>query len=139
MLQVAKRDLQYRGLRDDRLASFHYKQEANFLLHRRVRSAADPAEYEMLRQHWDEANRPKYVNKVWSEEQQEALDAISQGISHEDEEAKRASGRWLYIAGAPGSCKSAAILEAAIRAAKSGIHVLVVCPTRCIFDEGIVQ
>ncbi len=68
-----------------------------------------------------------------------ALDAISQCISHEDEDAKRVSGRWLYVDGAPGSGKSAVILDAAIRAAKSGIHVLVVCPTRCILDEGIVQ
>ena len=68
-----------------------------------------------------------------------ALDAISQCISHEDEGAKRASGRWLYVAGAPGSGKSAVILDTAIRAAKSGIHVFIVCPTRCIFDEGIVQ
>jgi hypothetical protein len=35
----------------------------------------------------------------------------------------------LYIRGDPGSGKSAVLLEAAIRAAKSGLTVLIVCPT----------
>ena len=46
-----------------------------------------------------------------------------------DEEARRASRRWLYVDGPPGSGKSALILEAALRAAKEGMQVLIVCPT----------
>ena len=34
MQKLAKRDLQYRGMRDDRITCFYYKTEANFLLHR---------------------------------------------------------------------------------------------------------
>ena len=37
--------------------------------------------------------------------------------------------RWLYIAGKPGSGKSEVIKEGAIRAAKKGFSVLLVCPT----------
>ena len=37
----AQVDVQYRGFQDDRLASFRSKQEANFLLYRRVRASWD--------------------------------------------------------------------------------------------------
>ena len=39
MMMLAKRDLQYRGYRDDRLSSFSIKNTANFLLYRRVCAA----------------------------------------------------------------------------------------------------
>ena len=48
LMNFATRDLKYRGFRDDRLASFEYKQEANFLLYVRVLTA-DSQEYELLR------------------------------------------------------------------------------------------
>ena len=60
LMRLAKRDLQYRGMRDDRLSCFQHKQDANFLLYRRVRQCQDAAEYECLRQSWDVLNRPKY-------------------------------------------------------------------------------
>ena len=129
MLAVAKRDLQYRGFRDDRLSSFAYKQEANYLLYVRVRDCGDEVEYAYLRQCWDTLNRPKHRDLVWSVKQQEALDKVDKGISYGDEDEKRQSSRHLYLSGAPGSGKSALILEAAIRAAKKGIKVLIVCPT----------
>ena len=50
VLKVTKRDLQYRGMRGDRISSFHYKQEADFLLYQHVRKCEDAAEYEFLRQ-----------------------------------------------------------------------------------------
>ena len=53
MLSLAKRDLQYRGMRDERLTSFTFKQEANFLLYKSVRECPDAHEYELLRQRWD--------------------------------------------------------------------------------------
>ena len=105
--QLAKRDLQYRGFRDDRLASFHFKQTANLLLYERVLNCADDNEYELLQQSWDIVNRPKYSSFKWSPEQQRALDLAQERVSYEDEATKRASFRWLYIAGAPGSGKSA--------------------------------
>merc|ERR1712127_528284 len=36
LMHIARGDLKYRGYRDDRLASFEYKQTANFLLYSRV-------------------------------------------------------------------------------------------------------
>ena len=98
--KLAKRDLQYRGFRDDRLSCFHYKTEANFLLYRRVRNCPDAAEYAYLKQCWDTINRPKYQDKKWSPEQKKALQEIDEGISYEDEDTKRSSARSLYIAGA---------------------------------------
>ena len=89
--KLAKRDLQYRGMRDDRLTCFHYKTEANFLLYKRVRNCADANEYAYLQQCWDTINRPKYVYTKWSKEQQETLDKIDEGISYDDEEKKSAS------------------------------------------------
>jgi hypothetical protein len=129
MLKVTKRDLQYRGMRDDRLASFHWKQDANLLLYRHVRKCEDAAEYELLRQRWDTVNRPKYRDLKWGPKQKEALAKVQEGVSIDDEEARQKSFRWLYIAGAPGSGKSAVILEAAVWAARNGYQVLIVCPT----------
>jgi len=67
LMHIATSDLRYRGFRDDRIRSFQYKQEANLLLYQRVLTA-DIHEYELLRQSWDSANRPKYVIKKWSDE-----------------------------------------------------------------------
>ena len=47
LMHIARSDLKYRGFRDDRLSSFEYKQEANFVLYSRVLTA-DVHEYELL-------------------------------------------------------------------------------------------
>jgi hypothetical protein len=127
-VSLARRDLQYRGMRDDRVSSFEYKQRANFLLFEKVRDCSDQHEYQLLRQSWDTVNRPKYRSKEWSPEQQEVLDFVSLAVSFEDEEAKRNSYRWLYVPGPPGSGKSEVMLEAAIRLCKT-MQVVIVCPT----------
>ncbi len=44
LMALSKRDLQYRGLRDDCLSCFHWKQEASHLLYERVRNCDDEAE-----------------------------------------------------------------------------------------------
>ena len=77
--KLAKRDLQYRGMRDDRITCFHYKTEANFLVYRKVRNCPDATEYSYLKQCWDTINRPKYQDKKWSPEQKEALRKIDDG------------------------------------------------------------
>ena len=128
MVSLAKRDLQYRGFRDDRVSTFEYKQQANYLLFKKVRDCSDKHEYECLRQSWDTVNRPKYVNKVWSKTQLDALAVVEKAVSHDDEEARRNSYRWLYVKGAPGSGKSAVIMESAMRLCKT-MKVLIVCPT----------
>ena len=62
-----------------------------------------------------------------SEAQEEAL--VDAAVSHEDEESLQNIRRFLFLAGPPGSGKSAIVLEAAIRCAKKGPRVLMVCPT----------
>ena len=126
---LAIRDLQYRGFRDDRVRSFDYKQQANFLLYRRIRNCASEEEFEYWRQQWDCVNRPKRKDLRWSDDQRKALDLIRERTSLEDEEVKRQTKRWLYISGAPGTGKSEVILEGAITAAQAGMQVLIVCPT----------
>ena len=128
MVGLAKRDLQYRGFRDGRIACFQHKQEANFLLHLRVQRCVDHHEYAKLRQDWDTINRPKYRRFTWGVQQQAALDLVSAGYGHDDEEARRLSYRFLYINGEPGSGKSAVLLECAIQACVH-VSVLIVCPT----------
>ena len=129
LMAIAKRDLQYRGMRGDRVNCFEYKQEANFLLYRRVLASKDDHELEMYRQSWDTVNRPKYSHKTWGTTQQEVLDTVAAAVAMDDEETKRKSKRFLYVKGSPGSGKTAVLLEAAIRCAKNGMTVLIVCPT----------
>ena len=128
MLALAKRDLQCRGMRDDRTNNFESKQDADFLLCRHVAQCKNPADYECLRQHWDTLNRPKYRDMQWSPEQSQAIERVKQGISYDDEEARRNSRRFLYINGPPGSGKSAVLLELAIWACQS-MEVLIIAPT----------
>ena len=128
LVSIAKRDLQYRGMRDDRISCFEYKQEANFRLYRRVKSCTDEHEYAMLRQAWDSVNRPAHKDMKWGKRQLEALHMVKQGYSYEDEETKRNSRRFGYIDGEPGSGKSAVLLEAGIQACPH-IKVLIICPT----------
>ena len=128
MVEVAERDLQYRGFRDERVWNFAWRQEANFLLYRRVALATDSHEMAALRARWESVHRPEYRAKVWSPEQADVLAKIKVGVSYEDEATRLASSRWLYIAGAPGSGKSAVLLAAALDACKS-MQVRIVCPT----------
>ena len=128
LVTLARHDLQFRGFRDNRITCFLYKQEANLLLYRRTRTCEDDHEYELLRQSWDTIHRPKYVAKQWGERQQEALDMVGNGYSYEDEDQKRNSWRFGFISGAPGSGKTAVLLECAIRACRY-VKVLIVCPT----------
>ena len=127
--KIAERDLQHRGMRDDRISCFHYKAEANFLLYRKVRNCTDAAKYAYLQHCWDTINRPRYTSKKWGDKQQKALDIIDKGISYDDEDKKISSSRSLYIAGAPGSGKTAVLIEAAVSAARKGMRVLIICPT----------
>ena len=59
------------------------------------------------------------------------MSRIAEGLESEDENLREVERekRWLYIAGFPGSGKSEVIKEGAIRAAKKGFSVLIVCPT----------
>ena len=128
MVSLVRRDLQFRGFRDDRLRSFSLKQEANFLLYRRVLQCDNDALYECLQQQWDTLKRPKRQHHDWSPEQAEAIDIVKKGVSLEDEEDRVNSYRFLYISGPPGSGKSALLLELAIWACRF-ISVLIICPT----------
>ena len=99
------------------------------LLLQRVRHCADDAEYEMLRQQWDNVNRPQYQRRTWSPRQEEALGAVAYAVSLDDEEQKRQHQRCLFVSGGPGSGKSAVLLEMAVRSSKGGLRVLIACPT----------
>ena len=125
LMILATRDLQYRGFRDERVTCFQHKQDASFLLYRHVANITDLHEYKCLQQRWDSVNRPKYRDMAWSTEQSEALRIIHEGYTHEDEQSKLNSHRWLYVEGPPGSGKTAVLIEAAIRASRY-VNVLVI-------------
>ena len=131
---LAKRDLQYRGFRDERIGCFVFKQEANFLLYQHVRDCDSRAAYECLRQEWDAVNRPQYSDKQWSTEQFAALKAIREGVSFDDEEARSRSDRWLYVPGPPGSGKSAVLLAAAMEHCPH-MQVLLCAPTGFLVNQ----
>ena len=92
---LAKRDLQYRGFRDERVPSFQYKQEALYLLFGRVRRCTDDHEFEMYRQSWDSLVYASYKPKEWHPKQQEALDRIRERTTIDDEEVKKTTRRFL--------------------------------------------
>ena len=68
LMSLAARDLQYRGMRDDRLACFCWKQEAVFWVYRCVKACEYAAECELIRQSWDTINQPKYRSLKWGGE-----------------------------------------------------------------------
>ena len=70
-----------------------------------------------------------YKSKEWHPKQQEALDRIKERTTIDDEEVKKTTQRFLYLKGRPGSGKTAVLIEGAVRAAKDGLTVLIVCPT----------
>ena len=129
IMALAKRDLQYRGFRDDRVLSFEYKQEALYLLLGRIRRCTDDHEFEMYRQSWDTLAYSNYTLKQWHPKQQEVLDRIKERTTIDDKDLKTNTHRFLYVQGRPGSGKTAVLIEGAVRAAKDGLTVLIVCPT----------
>ena len=123
-----KRDMQYRGFRDDRILSFELKQDASYLLQTRVERASDEHEYERLRQEWDTLNRPQRKAFDWSKEQLEVLRIVRLGIGMDDEDLRVSSNRFLYVHGDPGSGKTAVLLQLALEACPQ-VSVLIICPT----------
>ena len=94
-----------------------------------VRNCRDDVEYHMYQQQWDTINRPQHVRRTWSPRQEEVLGAVAFAVSLDDELQKSQHTRRLFVSGGPGSGKSAVLLEVAVRAARGGIRVLIVCPT----------
>ena len=70
-----------------------------------------------------------YKLKKWHPKQQDVLDRIKERTTIDDEEVKKTTLRFLYVKGKPGSGKTAVLIEGAVRAAKDGLTVLIVCPT----------
>ena len=65
---------------------------------------------------------------------QELLKKVGQAMSFQDEEERCRSNQFLFMQGAPGSGKSAALIEAAIRCAKEGSTVCIICPTGALVN-----
>ena len=57
------------------------------------------------------------------------MDRIRGRTTIDDEEVNKTTQQLLYVKGRPGSGKTAVLIEAAVRAAKDGLTVLIVCPT----------
>ena len=55
-------------------------------------------------------------------------------MSFDDEEVRTRSSQWLFVQGSPGSGKSAVLIEAAIRCAKAGSTVCIICPTGALVN-----
>ena len=99
------------------------------MLFGRVRRCTDDHEFEMYRQSWDTIAYANYTPKQWHPKQQEVLDRIKERTTIDDEDVKKNTQRFLYVKGRPGSGKTAVLIEGAVRAAKDGLTVLIVCPT----------
>ena len=112
---LASKDLEYRGFRDDRVATFQRKQDASMLLQRRVRNCRGDAEYFMLRTQWDSVNRLQHWRRTWSPRQEEVLGGVAYAASLDDEEQKRQRQRCLFLSSGLGSGKSAVLMQLAVR------------------------
>ena len=89
-----------------------------------------PAEQRALKiRDWVRVHHVSISERSWSPEQQEALDAIRDGLRVDDANAIRELQRLLHLTGDPGSGKSEVFVHAAARAADEGLHVNILCPT----------
>ena len=132
LVDLCVRDLEYRGHRDDRTQNFRLHVISRIHFHRMIQSCS-PGEVEAIKAAWEEVNRPRYQQRQWGPEQQQALQRVDALLSVDDESVKRqqndGDGRYVFLNGAPGSGKSAVLTEMALRACKKGIRVVIVCPT----------
>ena len=72
----------------------------------------------------------RYVQEPkWSADQQEVLNAIHQRLDRTDPLFDAPSDKPIYLGGDPGTGKSEVLVHAAIRTAKAGLRVLLMCPT----------
>ena len=92
---LARRDLEYRGFRNDRCRSFEYHCDALFHLHERVLRCDDEVEYRTYKAEWEQCLSGKYESLAWSPEQPEVLRLVDEATGMEDEAEKMASERWL--------------------------------------------
>jgi len=110
-----------------RALTLQLRLRALFRLYRHVEY---PAEQRALKiRDWARVHHVSISERSWSAEQQEALDAISEGLRVDDANAIRELQRLLHLAGDPGSGKSEVLVHAAVRAADEGLHVNILCPT----------
>ena len=86
-------------------------------------------EFEMYRQSWDTLVYAKYEPKKWRPKQQDVLERVKERTTIDDEDVKKNTQRFLYVKGRPGSGETAVLIEGAVRVAKDGLTVLIVCPT----------
>ena len=109
-----------------RRSTFGFRLRAVAALYHHIE--VSPPERAMKLQQWNYVNRVALQARVWSSEQQRALDAIRDGTTVADV-AESEGDRYLFVSGEPGSGKSEVLVHAAVAAANVGCNVLVPCPT----------
>ena len=116
------RELMFRGLGQDRIATFKARVNACTLLLIKIRDGQeDPAL-------WSARRIPGTPARTWSPEQQAVLDAIRIGTRISDAAAAASSNRLLQVSGGPGTGKTEVVIAAARQALQDGCRVLIAGP-----------
>ena len=115
-------DLKRRGLGDNRIKTFNARTHAHHLLLQSVAKGDEDAEA------WSAKNPYKHIERKWSPEQAEVLEAVANGTDIADANDVRVAKRILQVVGGPGTGKTEVVIEATIRAAKKGCKVLLAGP-----------
>ena len=90
----------------------------------------DPPDRRRIKlEEWGRVHHVSLCSRQWSQEQQQALDRIRDGLDISDANAIREAERFIYLSGDPGSGKSEVVVHAAVAAAEKQLTVGILCPT----------
>ena len=122
LLAAMERELIFRGLTQDRIATFKAKIRACSLLLLKIRDGQEDAAM------WTARKLPGTPVRDWSPEQLEVLEKIRTGTSVGDASEVAKSVRLLQICGGPGTGKTEVVIAAAKQALDDGCKVLIAGP-----------
>ena len=107
--------------------TFFHRMNALFHLYNYIEHP--PVQRPMKLEQWSTVHHASLVDRQWSPEQAQVLKSIADLLAVSDANDVLESNRMLFVSGEPGSGKSEVLVHAAVRAAKDGCYVLILCPT----------
>ena len=121
-LTHVERELAFRGLGADRIATFKARVHACALLLYQIRDGAEDPEL------WSARRITESPQRTWSEDQLEVLKIIRHGTTVSDAATAQTTNRLLQVGGGPGTGKTEVVIAAAKQALEDGCRVLIAGP-----------